>query len=155
MNKEKFLIWANVKCKDNKYNYTFKDIYYIGSINANNETINAILKFNEKNIEKELNNMLSGDEILEYEIIISKDSDKETVPGEYYAHEYDEYILGKCTRYKLPDGYQYFIDLKNQKLRDKYIVTIGWWDPNDCEMGSKMSNGCGDTFTPFKNFKKN
>jgi len=95
-------------------------------------------------IEKFLeNDSLSGGKLLDYQFIYKKNG--KFVKGEYYAHEYDEYLDAKARRVEYSSG---TVEFEVKNLDKEYYVMDGMWSEEDAG-ASRLSNGCGDHFTPY------
>lgn len=81
-------------------------------------------------------------EIEDIEIVARDES--EWVQGEYFAHEYGEYVQGRARRLTYSNG---FVEYQVECLESKYSVLDGIWE-------DLYGNGCGDRFEPFARFKE-
>lgn len=70
------------------------------------------------------------------------------VSGEYYAHEYDEYVEGRARIVKWTKDYH---ELEVECLDKEKCVADGVWEYDP--QGSRQDNGCGDWFAPYKALK--
>nr|WP_229650389.1 hypothetical protein [Vibrio splendidus]MCC4883054.1 hypothetical protein [Vibrio splendidus] len=71
------------------------------------------------------------------------------ISGEYYAHEYDEYVEGRARIVKWTES---FHELEVECLDKSKRVADGIWEFEDTSSGTQ-NNGCGDKFLPSKRLK--
>lgn len=71
------------------------------------------------------------------------------VQGDYYAHEYDEYVAGRARLLKWTDS---FVELEVECLDKSKRVMDGIWEYEQTGSGTQ-NNGCGDKFHPSKLLK--
>lgn len=66
--------------------------------------------------------------------------------GEYYAHEYGEYLPGKVRRIEYTNGR---VEYEVQCLDKAYNVMDGIWEEED-RYNDRYTNGCGDYFETYE-----
>lgn len=86
-----------------------------------------------------------GGEMIGFELATCKKG--RWIPGEYYAHEYDQYVPGRGRKISYSHGFvEYEVECLDKSLRvlDGIFEDVG---------NSKIGNGCGDYFYPERMFK--